>query len=441
VNLGITFSHPQVVRNAIYDLNNIFFRKIKYDNLILICNRKTVESVNFILKSLPDTERKKISVIEINLDLHKNIKYRVLTFICKAHVHSKFAIAKFFRSYSKKEISILNLIIKLFCYLVTYKNKHSAQLLRKVNLNFFKSNKVLYEIHTLANCDLFLTLSLTDDLDIAVTAFGNLNNIKTIGTVRSWDNLTSHGLIRVIPNYFYCHSSTMLNDLEKFQYLISDKSTIVQGHSYWINFYEIDKLRTKSVHGTQNRIKRILYGAMGSYNNPTEELFLTNFIELLAQFNDIKLTVLIHPAFPLKETFTSDFKNKVTFYSFSFESLNEVKSYSDYLNFLTEFDLVVSSGSTLLLDACLIDQNVCHLSIEPSEINYWESINRFLDFREYYRNFIAISQIPVCHSQADFLKILNGDSKYNNINHRLTSDLILGQRNSISIPDLINEII
>ena len=103
-------------------------------------------------------------------------------------------------------------------YVFTFKNSALAKLVRYLFLKIIIREESLDQLATYKNYDLILTLSLTDDIDTLLVGFGKKHGIKTIGTVRSWDNLSSHGLLRVKPDSFYSHSEAMTRDLLKYQF-------------------------------------------------------------------------------------------------------------------------------------------------------------------------------------------------------------------------------
>jgi len=388
----------QLVRNYLYDLEFNFLNQLKYEELLIICNDQTHNSINRIINSFPAKIKAKIRLEKINFNFDESIPLKVVNFFSKCHVHSKFTIAKFFRSKSKKEISTLNLILKLVLYTMTINNLVSVRLIRFFTPFFLKKTGAFKQLNFLSNYDLLLALSLTDDLDILVTSFAKLNSIKSIGTVRSWDNLTSHGLVRVKPDVFYCHSEAMAADLRKYQYYGCNPQNTVIGFSTWLNFRKIREIKSNSTNYDPKNVYRILYGAMGDYFNPGEEVFLTKLIDFVQQDFNLELVVLMHPKFLLSDDFQKQFDTKIVFDKFNFDNHHETRSYTEYLEYLSEFDLILSSGSTLLLDACIINKNIAHINFEICKVPYWESIERYFDFRDYYKDFLLLSKTPILSS-------------------------------------------
>jgi len=431
----------QLVRNYLYDPEFNFLNQLKYEELLIICNDQTHNSINRVINSFPAKIKAKIRLEKINFNFDESRPLKIVNFFSKCHVHSKFTIAKFFRSKSKKEISTLNLILKLVLYTMTINNLVSVRLIRFFTPFFLKKTGAFKQLNFLSNYDLLLALSLTDDLDILVTSFAKLNSIKSIGTVRSWDNLTSHGLVRVKPDVFYCHSEAMAADLRKYQYYGCNLQNTVIGFSTWLNFRKIREIKSNSTNYDPKNVYRILYGAMGDYFNPGEEVFLTKLIDFVQQDFNLELVVLMHPKFLLSDDFQKQFDTKIVFDKFNFDNHHETRSYAKYLEYLSEFDLILSSGSTLLLDAYIIGKNIAHLNFEMCRVPYWESIRRYSDFREYYKNFLELSNTPVLSSFEKLaLKIQNRFSltTLSVTEQELVSKYFMGGSKHLSLSDLIN---
>ena len=441
MKLIVTFTNMQLVRNYLYDPEFNFLNQLKYEELLIICNDQTHNSINRVINSFPAKIKAKIRLEKINFNFDESIPLKVVNFFSKCHVHSKFTIAKFFRSKSKKEISTLNLILKLVLYTMTINNLVSVRLIRFFTPFFLKKTGAFKQLNFLSNYDLLLALSLTDDLDILVTSFAKLNSIKSIGTVRSWDNLTSHGLVRVKPDVFYCHSEAMAADLRKYQYYGCNLQNTVIGFSTWLNFRKIREIKSNSTNYDPKNVYRILYGAMGDYFNPGEEVFLTKLIDFVQQDFNLELVVLMHPKFLLSDDFQKQFDTKIVFDKFNFDNHHETRSYTKYLEYLSEFDLILSSGSTLLLDAYIIGKNIAHLNFEMCRVPYWESIRRYSDFREYYKNFLELSNTPVLSSFEKLaLEIQNRFSltTLSVTEQELVSKYFMGSSKHLSLSDLIN---
>lgn len=436
----LTLTNIQIVRNYLFDKELDILRNLVYSEIIIICNEATFDSVKKHISSYSERDQLKIRILLFRNSGERFIILRILDSIAKSHISSKFALNKIFRAKSKNEITWAKLFLRVIVYILTFKNRFSS-----VQFRFFYSKLYLHledfsRLQEFKDCDIALTLSLTDDLDTYIAGFCKKNNIKNIGTVRSWDNLTSHGLLRIKPDVFYCHSQAMLEDLIKFQHFNRFKDSIVVGHSYWINFTRINDIALKS-----QPIKfNVLFGSMGLYFNPSEVALLSHIYQLRNKLvsSQVNFTVLMHPKFGLPVEVQKEFSDFITFETFNFDNHTEIKSYSEYLEYLSEFNLILSSGSTLLLDASLVNQNIAHINFELLSVRYWESIKRYLDFREYYEKFLDLGQTPIINSIEEFEKFILAEvtSKSSGTpNSSVAWKYILGEPENISLVDFVNK--
>jgi hypothetical protein len=144
---------------------------------------------------------------------------------------------------------------------------------------------------------------------------------------------------------------------------------------------------------------------MGDYFNPSEESLIQ---KLHRSFDELKnsgfnLTILSHPRYPVSQTVIERFSDVIQFDQFSFNNDPKSNNFNEYLEYLSNFGCIISSGSTLLLDACLINSSILHLNLDVNDVNYWESIMRYLDFREYYSYFIKLGRVPVVSSYQELI--------------------------------------
>jgi hypothetical protein len=180
---------------------------------------------------------------------------------------------------------------------------------------------------------------------------------------------------------------------------------------------------------------------MGEYFNPGEEIFLSKLIDFVQNDFSIELVVLTHPTKLLSNKFQKQIDVRIVFDKFNFDNHHETQSYTDYLKYLSKFDLVLSSGSTLLLDACIINKNIAHVNFEMYKVPYWESIQRYSDFRDYYKSFLDLSKTPILSSFQQLVTEIQDRLSVNRLNisqQNLASKYIMGDPKQISLSELIN---
>ncbi len=440
MHLAFVVSNPQLVRNYFFGKNANLLKEITFNHCTIICEERVVESINVVVDLLDYKIRSKVNVVSCPKTYKSSFFINLLFFIFESTGKSNFLRSKFYTFYSKQEISKLNLELRKFINRIFSDSKVINSILRLILASLLSRQNSRNFPLNFDGIDLVVALSLTDRLDSKAVAIAKKHGIKTLGTVRSWDNITSKGLIKVLPDVFYSHSAKMTQELIDFQNITDMlKPQIVTGKSYWIDFNLVQTLSGKKT----NNGKKILYGAMGKYFNPSEEHLIE---KLYMSFKEMKnsgfnLTILVHPRYPVSESIINKFSDIILFDQFSFSNDPNSNNFNEYLEYLSNFDCIVSSGSTLLLDASLINSNILHINFDVKDVNYWESTMRYLDFREYYSHFIKLSRVTVVSSYQNLIdEISSGNFVQASLKNfkREAAQNILGSNESESLTQTIS---
>ncbi len=233
------------------------------------------------------------------------------------------------------------------------------------------------------NCDLVICTSLTDTHpDAELLKAAKKKKLKTVGTPRSWDNLVSHGALRVIPDKFLSHSQYMTECALKYQFI--EKGVIFETGT---STYRKEFLPNCNKYGSRDQVS-IAIGCVGPNSNPSEFAFIVNIIPKIQEnFPNIAITIIQHPRFLHREKF--EFTN-VKDISFEFTEFDSLKHYYETLS---EFDLLLTSGSTIGLDAAFVGIPVECFFVDLVDVGYWASSTRYLTHRTHYKDFINILKI------------------------------------------------
>jgi hypothetical protein len=161
----------------------------------------------------------------------------------------------------------------------------------------------------------------------------------------------------------------------KYQY-IQSKNIIETGTStYRAAFIPVKKEKRSEID--------IAIGCVGPNSNPSEYEFISRFIpEALTIYPHINFTIIQHPKFKHSARFNLNKTSEFVFDFNNFESLHE------YYATLGGFDLLLTCGSTIGLDALFVGTRVECYFIDLIETGFWESSSRFLTHRTHYRDFI-----------------------------------------------------
>lgn len=269
--------------------------------------------------------------------------------------------------------------------------------------------------------DLLFATDVQSDFDLDAMEAARLNDVKFVGMVRSWDNLSSGGLVQIIPelllvwNKFLYQIATSVQHIRpKFlkvvgvtQYDWYLKKEVLLSRQEFLQRFNIDAAK-----------KVILFAGIGNFLAPHESEVAEIISEALTK-NYIQKNVAVifrpHPSFMTEREKTKKLKNilfddSVAEYTndkrSSFE-MNQAKI-AHLVNSLYHADLVITTASTITMDAVVFSKPVICIAFDGnSKEPYWNSVLRF--YRD-YTHYIAISKtngFKIAYNQEDLIRYIN----------------------------------
>jgi hypothetical protein len=394
----ITLTEEPLVRSWLFaDKGELISQIAQKQKVILVCNKSDLINIQkFLIVSKIDPELVSVKSIEKYNDsvFHKFIGF-LMRYSEKSDGNSRLRNLL----YERKKITYIGLILRNLINILFSRLKVNAILLRfiygllpnKDYRNFLLANK----------CSFLFCTSLTNfNFDAELLRIAKQLKIENVGSPRSWDNLVSHGLLRVIPNIFFSHSRYMTDCALKYQYIQSSKIIETGTSTYRASFMPVENGKKFKAN--------IAIGCVGPNSNPSEYEFISKFIpEALAIYPQLNFTVIQHPKFKHPTSFNLNKTSEVVFDFNGFQSLHS------YYASLREFDLLLTCGSTIGLDALFVGTHVECYFIDLIETGFWESSSRFLTHRTHYKDFINKLNLVV-HTSFD--SIFNSIEKLAN-NH------------------------
>jgi hypothetical protein len=215
-NIAITLFESMVIRNYLFSDNCELLSKLASQNkVILITNYKNLKFIEECTK--------KIDKKNISLFVYNSQNFSFLSKICLSLLKWTNSSDTILRDI---KIERKNKVLKLMVHKIFNKFFLKDNILRLLILKLFREKKFQkkitphHEKNYLAKLDIIFITSLSNQSeDLQFALFARKNRIKIIGTMRSWDNLSSHGGLALIPDIFYSHSMFMLLMLNQFHRL------------------------------------------------------------------------------------------------------------------------------------------------------------------------------------------------------------------------------
>lgn len=379
--LGITFFEEQVIRNFIDEENNTFISNLKdHFDIVILTNEPCKSILTSALKKI-NFKQEVIKVVEIE-PFKKNKFYRFFSSLARVLNESKSNNWSRKRNYAIRETKIVNYYLKEFLHALLARSTTVKRLVRR-GFALTSVGMKHTTLFTQFQLDLLVITSATNYYwDARIGNVANRLKIPTIAIPRSWDNLTSHGLLRFNPNKIIVFSRVMKDYAVKYQKIQEDSIEICRNPAY-------------SIDGPTNRIrsnqkKNILYACMGNHLFRNEQQLINKLCRLQEQSRNFNLTILEHPKFGQGNNLKFEFPN-VDFISFAYRAS---RSRSELYEKLSDQHLVLVLGSSVVLDSLFVQTPVLIVALDSEEF-FWASANRYLDEVEHFSDLFNRGFLPV----------------------------------------------
>lgn len=271
----------------------------------------------------------------------------------------------------------------------------------------------------------FISTSLTNfDFDVPLAAEAKRRKIFLIGLTRSWDNLSSHGLLRVVPDVLLLQNNFLKEMGYRYQALDSNKLLIeIIGlpHYDWYKktgFIEPRQQFIKKNNLDPNK-KIILWCTMGEQMLPKEWEFGWILDQLIDQKKiDQPAQILLseHPKYriPVEKTKTMKHLRQCLLLSYASESADswqkELAHIGNLMNLIYHADVLVIGASTMAIDAACFDKPIICLGFDglTGPVSHWHSIERFYDCYTHYEELMKCNGIRLAKNSDQLALFING---------------------------------
>jgi hypothetical protein len=382
----VTLFESQVVRNYLYNGRGKFFQEIKAKyEVIIITNVELAPRVkNFIDEQF---SQEPIEVITIDKPI-STFGYKLGQVFARCLNASKTNIWSIKRNAELGEFSHLGMMARLLINRLFSQNKNVIKLCRLLlKFNHGISERDVYTLNSKVPNSVLLTSATNYDWDARLGSYCNQENIKLISIPRSWDNLTSHGILRYEPNYLFTFTEPMVRHAENFHFLTKTKVLSGQNPAYQYLELDLEDVRSRK----SKQAYEIVYACTG-------EAIYSNEIKLLMQMHDyfkkrtfnISVTVLEHPKFRYPNGIKEMLHNFVWVclpYEDSFSNPSQL------YEVLNSSDFVFTAGSSIVLDALFVHKFPVCVFIEVGNIKHWLSISRYTDTVQHFVEYLKESKV------------------------------------------------
>ncbi len=407
--IAVLLSEVQTLRN--YFLTNNWAALPKFEKYLLICSQETFSIISELSRKGKIPLNHKIVFNQISIDKFSKRVIGVLRNFSKSS--STYKNIK--KNRDSGEVSFHGFLFRLFIFYSAKVFPRFSKILRLL-LAIRNKNSKDFEFLNMLSIKMVITLAITNEHDALLLIAAKTRKICTVSSTRSWDNLSSHGSLLVEPNVFISHSEFMESQLNLFQNM-SDKMLTFRFKVPW---YDVTLSQTMDTNINEFKInssaREVLYACTGP-SHFSNELDYIQDLEIKLKLKSHNLSILQHP----KDRHTFD-DNSIPSNVFVFPYVNDSleSTLVEYYSFLDQFDIIIGSGSTVLLDSYYRRKSIIALLPDNTE-KYWTHISRYGDYMFHYSQFLAKNSIQVFSNvDAIFemieanLDLYNQDFKYLN---------------------------
>lgn len=265
--------------------------------------------------------------------------------------------------------------------------------------------------------DALLALSLANfEFDVPLARSARTRGVRLLGMVRSWDNLSSHGLLRVVPDVFFFQNEFLKTMAQGPQAIGSGVQMSIVGLPHYDAYFDPKPLlmpRTEFLErgGLAVDKKTVLYGAMGTFLFIHENEMVSVFdalVESAALGVPAQVLYRAHPKFKIPEDMERGARHVVLDRGGSYLKAQNKNESADhwYVNSLYHSDCVITTASTVALDALALGKPAICIAFDgtTNDVRYWESVARFYDQYTHYEALVETGVLRIARSKEELAR-------------------------------------
>lgn len=237
---------------------------------------------------------------------------------------------------------------------------------------------------------LFATIIFNTECDVPLLREAQRRGIRTYGMVRSWDNLSGHGFVRVLPDTLLVQNNFLAECAFELQ-AIERKYIRVIGEAYYDNYFNNSLHEERNSYcarmGIDPKKRIVLYAAIGDPLFPNEGE-LADIFNLLVESSkipsDCHFIFRAHPAFPSPLERMKNLAHVTPDRGATYEGNShqlwdmDQKHVAHFINSLRHADVIITAGSTVMIDAVAFGKPVVAVAFDAlSEAKPFASVKDY----------------------------------------------------------------
>ena len=244
---------------------------------------------------------------------------------------------------------------------------------------------------------LIFSTDFQNELEVILLKAAKKNRIKNLAMVRSWDNITSKGVPRVLPDKFIVNNDLIKNELQEFDFIEPSVISVIGIPHYdrYKTFQPESKESFFRSCGFDLSKKLIVYAPIGDrYISPNT--IDEKVVAILSTLNE-NVLVRLPPTDTVQSLSGKSFGNNVFFEYTGGRSwksrwgkegakVNEISEKDDdrLITTLRCADVLVAGPTTMIIDAAIFDIPVVLVDFEGEEDRkYALGVRRYYDYNHF----------------------------------------------------------
>lgn len=300
---------------------------------------------------------------------------------------------------------------------------------RKILPIFFQEN-FFEETFNRYKPDLIFSPTIYSENDIRLLKLAKKKKIKTVGMIKSWDNLSSKDFLLIPPDGLVVHTELVRDEAVRVGEYPREHilvSGIPQYDVYANPVFPLSREELFQYFKLDLSKKLVLYTAIGAKHFLEEVQFIKRLAELIeknAFIYPCQLLVRFHPAYKSNDEELSRIPGIVCYRPGQLD-----KDTRDVLRGSWEFDqketqllastllysdVTINCGSTVSIEAAYFNTPIINIEYEHNPQPFWTGVHRYYT-REHYKPLVESGGVRLVKSEEEFVSQMNKYLKDKNL--------------------------
>lgn len=310
----------------------------------------------------------------------------------------------------KRDKQYLVFLYHLFLSKTIGKSKLFRLLLRWLYFNLTPARRFNY-LFAKYKPDLIFATDIFDPGDIDLMKEAKKRHVFVVGMVRSWDNITTKGLNKIIPDRLIVSTPGLKEEAAHFNDVVLDNIYVV-GIPHYDNYVALGRKSSRAEVFRKLNLdpaKKMVFFAppssIYSKNDPIAET-IVNAVKKL----DVQLLLRLYIVGSVNLGSIKPVSNKIAIddpgSEKDFSRADLTLGDAHLIDLLYHSDVVVAFASTLAIDAIIFDKPVVFIGFDAEPKLYWESLRRFYDC-DHQRTILRTGGIKLAKNMGELVEFVS----------------------------------